>query len=500
MNLKLYDTLVGKVVDFQPAKAGEVSIYACGPTVYDVPHLGHARTAITYDVISRYLEWAGNKVCLVSNITDIDDKIIARAAEEKTTELELAERYLKIYNEQMAALKIRPPDRQPRATEYVTDPKGGAAKNKRQGMISIITELVDGGAAYIIEGLGVYFDVTKYSDYGRLVHRTPKDLEESGQGRIEPVEGKKNPLDFALWKAAKKGEPEWEAPWMPGRPGWHIECVAMSLGELGDGFDIHGGGSDLIFPHHENERAEACSLGKQFARHWVHSGMVNINGEKMAKSQNNFVNINQMLETISPEAFRLALLQTHYRSILEIDDDTLAAATAGISRIKEMTRLVRNSAAHQNLDEIKFTQDATPLEEYIKPFREAMENDFSTPAAVALIFDLVRDANKAGGSDEQRLLNFMVTLSEMLTALGIVTESPAAKFSATSLFEISNALNLSLGGASHSKFSDEIKELIKKREDARAESDYETSDQLRDELLSLGVQIQDHPDAPTEYI
>lgn len=467
--LKLYDTLQGEVVEFHPRKEGEVSIYACGPTVYDAPHLGHARTAITFDVIARYFEWLGNKVTLVANITDIDDKIIARAKEKGMTEPALAQKYLDIYNEQMTALGVRSPNRQPRATQYVADPSKSI-----KGMVSIIAELVDAGAAYVIEGSGVYFDISKYKDYGQLVHRTPQDLQESGQARIETNEKKRSPLDFALWKAAKPDEPEWESPWMPGRPGWHIECVAMSLGELGEDFDIHGGGSDLIFPHHENERAEACATGQKFARYWVHSGMVNINGEKMAKSENNFINLDAQLKTCEAATFRLAILQTHYRSILELTDDSIAAATAGVQRICEFIRKASTLPS----------AEANPND--MDSFKTAMNNDFATPTAIALIFDLVRDANTALDNDDtQKAATCLAGIREMDTALGLGFDSVGS--------ESGDADEDGDGAAG-------IQKLEAEREEARESGDYQKSDELRDELLDLGIKVQDHPDKPTEYI
>lgn len=469
--LKLYDTLQAKVVDFEPREEGKISIYACGPTVYDVPHLGHARTAITYDVITRYLEWLGNKVTLISNVTDIDDKIIERAKEEGVSEPELAQKYFDIYNQQMKRLNIRPPDKQPRATEYVSDP----TKSKK-GMVSFIADLMDKGVAYVIEGIGVYFDITKYGDYGHLVHRSPQDLEESGQGRIQIEENKRNPLDFALWKAAKEGEPVWESPWMPGRPGWHIECVTMALGELGQDFDIHGGGTDLIFPHHENERAEACAAEQKFARYWVHSGMVNINGEKMAKSLKNFINLDVQLAAIGATVFRLTLLQTHYRSILELTDESIQAASTGLKRILEFLR----KAACNGIKLAKCPDSAD-----MTAFKDAMDNDFATPTAIGLIFDLVREGNKAlDENNTQRVETCLAALAEINTALGLSIDVVA--FMKESAIVESGSVD--------------IEKLKSEREKAREACDYQKSDELRDQLLKDGIQVQDHPDKPTEYI
>ncbi|HJM99079.1 MAG TPA: cysteine--tRNA ligase, partial [Acidimicrobiales bacterium] len=318
--MRVHDTMRNQLVELELREAGKVSIYACGPTVYDVPHLGHARTALTYDILKRYLEWQGYETNLVSNITDIDDKIINRSAAEGISESELAATYTSIYIEQLREFGVKDPDARPHATEYVDQ------------MVKIIEKLVTNGVAYEIPESGIYFDVTKFETYGALVQRTADDLRESAQARISSDEQKNDPLDFALWKAAKPGEPTWESPWGPGRPGWHIECVAMSLDLLGDNFDIHGGGSDLTFPHHENERAESEAAGHTFARHWMHSGMLNVSGEKMSKSLGNFQTLGDAMSRYGARPLRLAMLQAHYRSLMELSDETMAGASGGIER------------------------------------------------------------------------------------------------------------------------------------------------------------------------
>src|SRR5215471_12607989 len=275
-------------------------MYVCGPTVYDAPHVGHGRTAVVFDIIRRYLAWRGFDVTFVSNVTDIEDKIIRRAADTGTTEPDIAQRFEAAHFEQMRRLGVLYPDRVPHATEYV------------EGMIALIGELVAGDHAYVVDGQGVYFDVPSYAEYGELSHRTIEQLLESAGARVEIDEQKRSPMDFALWKAAKPGEPEWDSPWGPGRPGWHIECSAMSLDLLGDGFDLHGGGEDLAFPHHENERAQSEGAGHQFARHWIHSGMVTIGGDKMSKSLRNFTTVDEALAVHDARAVRLAMLQSHY--------------------------------------------------------------------------------------------------------------------------------------------------------------------------------------------
>ncbi|MEM9038217.1 MAG: cysteine--tRNA ligase, partial [Actinomycetota bacterium] len=301
MTVRLFDTRRRTKVDLEPRTPGTVSMYVCGPTVYDVPHLGHARTALTYDVLRRYLEWRGLEVVHVSNVTDIDDKIIARAAAEGRTEPEVASEYTKVYVDQLDALDILPPTVRPHATEFV------------DGMVEVIEQLVDDGKAYVIEGSGVYFDVPGLDGYGSLSGRTVEQLLEGAGSRVDVDDEKRSPLDFALWKSAKPNEPTWDTPWGAGRPGWHTECVAMAGKILGEDFDIHGGGDDLTFPHHENELAQAAALCQGFATFWVHSAMINVSGEKMSKSLGNFTTLGDVLERYDPRALRLLLLQTHYR-------------------------------------------------------------------------------------------------------------------------------------------------------------------------------------------
>ena len=284
MTLFIFDTMERLMVQFTPRSDGEVSMYVCGPTVYDVPHLGHGRTALTYDVIRRYLEWTGLRVTVASNVTDIDDKIIARAQREESTEPDVAARFTLAYDEQMDRLGVIPPDSRPHATQFI------------DGMIEIIKELVDVGAAYVVPEKGVYFSVADIAEIGHLAGRTLDQLLEDAGQRVDVDEDKKSPLDFALWKSAKPEEPSWDTPWGLGRPGWHTECVAMSLSALGPGFDIHGGGDDLCFPHHQNEWAQVAATGREFARHWIHSAMVNVSGEKMSKSLGNFTNLEEAID------------------------------------------------------------------------------------------------------------------------------------------------------------------------------------------------------------
>ena len=425
-------------------------MYVCGPTVYDVPHLGHARTAITYDVLYRYLTWRGIDVTVVSNITDVDDKIIERAAAEQSTEQEVAARFSDVYIRELDALGVAEPSARPRATEYVSE------------MVSFVEHLLARGAAYVIDGAGVYFDVARYPDYGRLPGRDPEELREGAGARVAVDERKRDPLDFALWKAAKPGEPTWDSPWMAGRPGWHIECVAMSLGLLGDGFDIHGGGSDLIFPHHENERAEAEAAGHSFARLWMHSAMVNVEGEKMAKSAGNFRTLADVLAVHDPRALRLAMLQAHYRSTMEIDEAVLAGAAAGIGRLDAFARRVGAFGARDAAERTADTDAARAA------FVKAMDNDMGTPGAVGVIFELLRKGN--------------VALDD--------GEAEAAAAALDTVRDLGGALGLSLRDSSP---DEAIQRRVDERQAARAARDYATADRIRAELTDEGVELEDTP-------
>ncbi len=491
--LHLYNTLSREVVELRLRTPGEVSIYVCGPTVYDVPHLGHARTALTYDVLRRYLLWSGLKVRMVSNITDVDDRIIARAAAEESTEEQVAARFTEVYVSQMSALGVAEPDERPRATGYITE------------MIEFVDELLRKGAAYVIDSAGVYFNIARYPGYGRLPRRQLSELRDSAGARVAVDERKRDPLDFALWKAAKPGEPAWDAPWMSGRPGWHIECVAMSLGLLGDGFDIHGGGSDLIFPHHENERAEAEAAGRRFARLWMHSAMVNVGGEKMAKSAGNFRTLADVLAVHDPRALRLAMLQAHYRTTMEIDEAVLAGAAAGIGRLDAFARRVGA------LGEVDTTEQIAATDAARTAFVEAMDNDMGTPAAVGVIFDVVRRGNVALDDGQIAVAAAcLATVSDLSGALGLDL-SPKAK---KQMSENRAVDQPDVGGARirastksgvptttatvrlkkpASPDDATVQQLVHERDLARRARDFATADRIRDELANLGVELEDTP-------
>jgi cysteinyl-tRNA synthetase len=418
--------------------------------------VGHGRTAVVFDVIRRYLAWSGYSVTFISNVTNVDDRIIARAATEASSEQEVADRYEEAYWAELARLGIGRPDDIPRATEFVDQ------------MIGLIEELIRSGHAYVIEGEGVYFQVDSYDGYGALSHRKLDDLIDAAGARVDVDQQKRSPVDFALWKAAKPGEPDWPSPWGPGRPGWHIECSAMSLEILGDGFDLHGGGDDLVFPHHENERAQAEAAGHPFARHWIHSGMVEIGGEKMSKSLNNFTTLADALDSTDPRAFRLAVLQVHYRSAMELGAKELEAAAEAVSRLDSLVR----RAEHAGVEETGVRTDP----DTVHAFREAMDADFGTPAAVAVIFDAVRRANAA------------IDRGDRDTAAALVQ----------TVRHLTGALGIEIGAAQAVGEDDaEIDALVRARDAARAARDFAEADRIRDELAARGITLEDSPNGTT---
>jgi cysteinyl-tRNA synthetase len=448
--IRVHDTLSRGKVEVVPREPGRLSIYVCGPTVYEVPHVGHGRAAVVFDVMRRYLEWRGFGVTFVSNVTDVEDKIIRRAEREGVSESEIAQRYEAAYWDVMDRLGVRRPDHLPRATEYIAP------------MLDLIAELVREGRAYVIEGHGVYFDVEAYERYGELSHRRLADLLEGAGTRVEVEDEKRSPVDFALWKAAKPGEPAWDSPWGKGRPGWHIECSAMSLRLLGEGFDLHGGGDDLVFPHHENERAQAEAAGHPFARYWVHNGMVMVGNEKMAKSLGNFTTLADALDTHGPRALRLAVLQTHYRKPMELGTTELTGAERAVGTLDNLARRARVAgiAADSAID------DAA-----VGSFRAHMDDDFGTPGAVAVIFDAVRWANAAIDKGETR---------EAAMLLGTVRE-------------LAGVLGLDLDDGSGDEGDAEIDARVKQRDDARERGDYAEADRIRAELAGRGITLEDTP-------
>jgi cysteinyl-tRNA synthetase len=448
--LRLYDTAKRSLVELDTREPGKVSMYVCGPTVYDVPHLGHGRFAVVFDVIRRYLTWRGFEVRFVSNITDIEDKIIDRAREQGRSTEELVAEYTQSWYDAMDRLGILPPDDAPTATQYV------------DRMVAYIAELIERGRAYETPE-GVYLSVETVEDYGLLAQQDLAQMQVGGGERdIVGQEHKHNPLDFALWKNAKPGEPAWPSPWEPGRPGWHIECTVMSLDLLGEGFDIHGGGDDLRFPHHENERAQAVAGGRTFARYWIHNGMVNgKGGQKMSKSLGNYVSLPDLLERIDPRALRMLTLRAKYRSPIEVADEHLADATRQVQRLDDLARRVGR------LDGVE------PEAVVIDRFRTAMDDDFNTPAAVAALMEAVRDANGALDAGGQ--------------------EVAWGNAYAASVFRIAEAVGLDL------RFDDddidaEVKAVVDEYIAARAAKDYARSDAIRDDLQARGFVVEDTSD------
>ena len=447
--LSLFDTAKGRVVPLEPRDPGKVSIYACGPTVYGPPHIGHGRTDIAYDVLRRYLVWSGYDVTFVSNITDIEDRIIARAQAEQRDWRDITERCEAVWYQGIGGLGVGRPDDDPHATAYVDE------------MVDLIGRLVDGGYAYETSD-GVYMEVDKVPGYGELAGQPLESLRAGA--RVEATEEKRSPIDFVLWKKAKPGEPTWDSPWGEGRPGWHTECVVMSLDLLGEGFDIHGGGLDLRFPHHENERAQAVADGREFARLWFHTGMVEVEGTKMSKSLGNVSNVLDLVERYDPRAYRLLSLQSHYRSPVEVNDETLVQAEGGLDRLDAFARRVA-----ADLPAVAGGEAARDPEA-LDRFREAMDDDLHTQGATALVFDLVREAN---------------------AALDAGDPGPAAP-KAAAVLEITGALGLDIHGA-QVEVPAEMVDLARQRDEARAARDRPRADALRDQIKAAGYVVEDTP-------
>ncbi|MFP4074157.1 MAG: cysteine--tRNA ligase, partial [Actinomycetota bacterium] len=443
--IRVHNSMGRTLVDFEPRDEGKVGMYVCGPTVQSEPHVGHGRYAVAFDVIRRYLIWRGFDVTYVSNITDVEDKIIAAAEERGESVEELAVRMTEFFANSFKRLGVLPPDIEPKATEHIPE------------MLDLIGRLIDRGLAYVRGDGDVYFSVKTLEQYGRLSGRKPEELR-AGY-RIEVDESKDDPLDFALWKAAKPGEPTWDSPWGPGRPGWHIECSAMATKYLGDDFDIHGGGLDLIFPHHENEVAQSeGASGKTFARYWLHNGMVNLGGEKMAKSTGKLVDLQEVLDAHGGRALRMLYVRAHYRSPIDYSEELLGEAEDSLDRLD------------------RFRERVTPGEPdpaAIERFTRAMDEDFGTPQAVSLMFDLIREGNRVldDGGDASALAGAVETIVEVL-GLDDADEAPKA------------AASLSDG---------EIEALVAERDEARAERDFVRADEIRDRLAAAGVTIEDGP-------
>lgn len=464
--LKIYNTLTKKKEEFKPIDPPNVSMYVCGPTVYDYFHIGNARSFIMADMIRRYLQYKDFNVKYVMNITDVEDKIIKKSNEENRSTKKVSEEYTKAFLDDINRLGIKKATVFPKATDHMDD------------IIKMIKELEENGKAYSVNG-NVYYDVDKFDGYGKLSGKKTDDLE-SGS-RVEVNKEKRNPLDFSLWKKAKEGEPSWESPWGKGRPGWHIECSAMSCKHLGDTFDIHAGGNDLIFPHHENEIAQSEGANeKQFVNYWIHFGFLNINEEKMSKSLGNFFTAREILEKYSAEAIRLLFAQTHYSGPLNFNEELLQSANKGLEKFYNLAEKIEEEIAKNKTGEVP----EFDIDKYYFGFENAMNDNFNSPQAVAIIFDFVRDANKVISRSENIDKEFYVKIKDFLNktaggVLGIINFD--------SLKET--------GGDSLEK---ELIELfINLRTDAKKNKNYELADKIRDELKNLGITLKDSKDGTT---
>lgn len=483
MALRLYNTLSGEKEPFVPREPGKVGMYVCGVTVYDLCHIGHARAGIVFDMIYRYLKFSGYDVTYVRNYTDIDDKIINRANQEGTDYRTIADRYIATFDEDMDRLGMLRPTIEPKATDHIDD------------IIRIIQRLIDNGHAYAAAG-DVYFAVETFAEYLKLSKRNLEDMQAGA--RVEVDERKRNPMDFALWKGSKPGEPWWESPWGKGRPGWHIECSAMSMRFLGPSFDIHGGGKDLVFPHHENEIAQSEGAnGCRFVNYWLHNGFVNINSEKMSKSLGNFFSIREVLDLFDPETLRFFILQAHYRSPLDYSDQNLREAQAGLSRIYEALASLDNAlAAEPTTDQASASAEelSSKVEQLMPRFSEAMDDDFNTAQALGVLFDTIRTLNRflaegGGASSASRavLEQLRTTVSCISTVLGLFGGKPADWLADRSA-EREQQLAIT---------PDEIERLIEERAMARKNKDFKRSDEIRDYLLAQNIQLVDAPGGTT---
>lgn len=450
--LKIYNTFTKEKETFEPIKPGEISIYLCGITVYDRCHIGHARTWVSFDVIVRFLRAMGWKVTYVRNITDIDDKIIKRANEENVSIQDLTDRMIAFMDEDAEKLGTLAPDQEPRATAHMDT------------IIEMIQRLVEKKSAYIADNGDVYFDVSSYQAYGELAKKDLEDLQAGS--RVDIVDAKHNPLDFVLWKQAKENEPYWDSPFGKGRPGWHIECSAMSTQCLGNHFDIHGGGNDLIFPHHENERAQSeAATGEKFVNTWMHVGFVNVNKEKMSKSLGNFFTIEEVLKVYDPEVVRYLLLASHYRSPINYSDEQLNAAKSSLTTLYTALngRHLKQVSPHDMQDN-----------DFFKRFVAAMEDDFNTPIALAQLFDLAHEVNRVAKENADKADELASLLYSLGHMIGVCQTNPVTFLQGGQADDVQ-----------------EIENLIAKRNQARSDKNWAEADKLRDKLTEMGVVIED---------
>ena len=448
--LKIYNSLTRQKEEFKPIHPGKVGMYVCGVTIYDLCHIGHGRTFVGFDVVVRYLRYLGYQVNFVRNITDVDDKIIKRAAENNESCEALTERLIGEMHADFDALNLQRPDIEPRATLHIAE------------IIALVQQLLDNGNAYVADNGDVLFSIDSYPEYGRL---SGQDLEQLQAGaRVSVEECKRNPMDFVLWKMSKPGEPTWASPWGPGRPGWHIECSAMNARHLGNHFDIHGGGSDLMFPHHENEIAQSCCAHHTaYVNTWMHTGMVMVDREKMSKSLGNFFTIRDVLKVYDAETVRYFLMSGHYRSQLNYSDENLNQGRAALERLYTALRGVE-------------VVPAAGGEEFVARFRQAMDDDFNTPEAYSVLFELAREVNRLKGEGSALAAGLAGRLRELAGVLGLLGQDPEAFFQ---------------GNAGADDEVAEIEALIKARNDARAAKDWPAADAARNRLNELGIVLED---------
>ena len=452
MTLRFYNSLTNQKEDFMPIREGEVSMYVCGMTVYDNCHLGHARAMIAFDILFKYLENQGYKVKFVRNITDVDDKIIERAIHNNESIDDLTQRTIASMHEDFAQLGLALPTIEPRATDYIP------------GMIEMIEDLIVKGNAYHSSGGDVFFAVRTFPEYGKLSNKNIDDLNPGA--RIAEDDSKRDPLDFVLWKSAKEGEPSWDSPWGQGRPGWHIECSVMSFQNLGKHFDIHGGGPDLLFPHHENEIAQSeCASGCKFANYWLHSGLLKINGEKMSKSLGNFAMLKDLFVSYHPEVLRYYLISSHYRSSLNFDPESLNQARSALARLYQALGSIEGES--NELDQNMMNQ-----------FSLVMDDDLNTPEALSLLFQLAKLINSS--SDPIQKMKYGATLKELSGVLGLLQDDPKT------FFQFGATLS-----------DEEIDQQIALRNRARDEKDFQTADKIRDSLLEQGIILDDGSEGTT---
>jgi cysteinyl-tRNA synthetase len=459
--MKIFNTLTMQKEEFVPIEPGKVRMYACGPTVYNYIHVGNARPIIMFDVLRRYLEYRGYEVTFVQNFTDVDDKIIKRAAEEGISPAEVAEKYIKEYYVDARGLGVRDATIHPRATENIDK------------IIELIQKLIEKGYAYEANG-DVYYRTLKFDEYGKLSHQPLEELQAGA--RIDVSEAKENPMDFALWKAAKPGEPSWDSPWGKGRPGWHIECSAMSNRYLGDTIDIHCGGQDLAFPHHENEIAQSeAAMGRKFVNYWMHNGFISIDNKKMSKSLNNFFTVREAAETYGYDAIRMFMLMSHYRSPLNYSGEILEQAKSALERLRNAKNNLEFFIENGGDGGLSPAEEefVSGLDKYRHRFVEAMDDDFNTADAIAVIFELVRDINSA--------VNAASSPSKAL-----------ARRCMDIFMELSDVVGIPFGGKKD-EIDPEIQELIEKRQAARKAKNWAEADHIRDELKSRGIILEDTP-------